>query len=535
MPQKQKQIYPIGKNTKILFTYLGLSLKSVFGVFVALIIGMSVWFFVLKENGNRYETLVIEPGDFIQQIAVAGTVVASDSVDLGFAQTGRVAGIYARVGDNVAAGAVLAKLENDDLHAEVLKKKAAVETAKADLVSLQEGLSPEEIAVLEASIESDKVALDQARQAIMNALGDAYTKADDAVRNKIDQFIVSPRTSNADVMFLLPDRQLETALESGRVSMEGTLVKWKERNANLFMESDLSLMVLYAQNDLKNVSILLADANTALSKAVTSSSVSSANISAWIIDIATARTTVNTAISALTSAVTTQRSAAAALEKDTRNLALENVGASEADIDAQEARVRSAEAEVVQAEAQLAKTLIRAPFSGVITKQDVRVGESVSSGSVLISLISPDALQIESYVPEIHVALLAVGNKAEVILDAYADVVFFASVVSIDPGETVRDGISTYRAVLQFTQQDPRVKTGMTANITLTTEEKSGVISVPRGVVTNRAGGAYVSVKKGDLLEERKVTTGMVSSLGFVEILSGLSPGDVVVLKLAEE
>jgi len=479
---------------------------------------------------------VVEPGDFIQQVALAGTVVAADSVDLGFAQTGRLGHMYAKVGDDVVAGAVLAELENDDLYAQVLQKKAAVETARAELDSLQEGSRPEEIAVLEASIESDGIALDQARQAVENALRDAYTKADDAIRNKIDQFMSYSQTSGTSLVFLLPDAQLETTLTSERVAIEGVLVEWKERNIALITENNVSQMVAFAQNDLKQVSVLLADADSALSKAVTSSSVSRANINDWKSAIVTARTTINTSVSTLTSAVTTQQSAAATLKKDIRSLALEKAGASGADTNAQAARVRSAQAEVTQAQAQLAKTIIRAPFSGVITKADVRAGESVLSGSALVSLISRETLQIESYVPEIHVALLAAGNPAEAVLDAYgADIVFFATVVSIDPGETIRDGISTYRAVLQFTQQDPRIKTGMTSNITVTTRQKSGVISVPQGVVTNRGGATYVSVKKGDVLEERKVTTGMVSSLGFVEIISGLSSGDRVVLKMAEE
>ena len=110
-----------------------------------------------------------------------------------------------------------------------------------------------------------------------------------------------------------------------------------------------------------------------------------------------------------------------------------------------------------------------------------------------------------------------------------------AYIISIDPGETIRDGISTYRAVLRFSAKDPRTKTGMTANITITTEKKSGVISVPIGIVISRGGAKYVNVKKGELIEEKEITTGSVSSLGYVEILSGLKEGDEVVLKLAEK
>lgn len=502
----------------------------------AFLVGAGVWYFFVKENGNQYQIFVVEPGDFNQQISAAGSVVAADSVDLGFAQSGRVAHIYGKVGDDVGIGGVLGELENADLQAQLLQKKAALETTKADFVSLQEGSRPEKIAVLEATMESDKTALDQARRAIINSLHDAYTRSEDAVRNKVDQFITNARTPDADLVFLLPDTQLETALISKRAAMEKLLLEWKGQNASITVESDLSQMAEYVENNLEQVSNLLADANSALGKAVTSSSVSSASLSGWTSDVATARTTINTSISALTTVVTSQRSAAAALEKDTRSLTLEKAGASEAEIKAQAARVQSAEAEVAQAQAQLAKTIIRAPFSGVITKVDVQVGESVSIGSPLISLIGRKTLQIESHVPEIHVSFLSVGDPAEVFLDAYgADAPFYATLVSIDPAETVRDGISTYRAVLQFKDQDPRIKTGMTANITITTEQKSGVISVPQGVVHNRDGIKYVYVEKGDSLEERVVATGDVSSSGYIEIISGLSRGDRVALKLAKE
>src|SRR3989338_6265764 len=113
--------------------------KLVLVICAALVVGVSAWFFVLRENGNEYETFIVEPGDFIQQISTAGTVVSADSVELGFAQSGRVARTYVEVGNNVMAGAVLEELENGDLQATILQKKAAREPPKTELVSLQEG------------------------------------------------------------------------------------------------------------------------------------------------------------------------------------------------------------------------------------------------------------------------------------------------------------------------------------------------------------------------------------------------------------
>ncbi|TSC71919.1 MAG: HlyD family secretion protein [Parcubacteria group bacterium Gr01-1014_70] len=509
--------------------------KIIVVISVVTAMGVGAWILILDKNGNDIETLVVEPGEFSSHISVAGRVVAAETVELGFAQSGRVSGVYVKVGNYAAAGTTLAELENGDVGAVVLQKKALFETAKANLLSLREGSRPEEIAVFEATVDSDEAALEQARQAVVNSLRDAYTKSEDAIRNKTDQFIVNPRSSEAGLLFLLPDSKLESGFLSKRVAMEKTLLDWKERNASLSVESHMPEEIAYVQQNLGFVSALLADANTALGKAVTSSTASSASLSAWTTDVATARITINTATSALTTAVTAERNEATTLEKDKRSLELTKASATKADIAAQEARVQSAEAEVYQAEANLVKTMIRAPFSGVVTKVDIHAGESVSLGSPIMSVIGRESLQIESYVPEIHIAHLAIGNTAEIELDAYGSIMFPAVVVSIDPAETIRDGISTYRAILQFTAKDSRVKAGMTANITITTEHKTSVISIPQGIVVNENSVKYVLVQMGETEERRTITTGSVSSRGYVEILSGLYPGDVVVLKLAEE
>ena len=116
--------------------------------------------------------------------------------------------------------------------------------------------------------------------------------------------------------------------------------------------------------------------------------------------------------------------------------------------------------------------------------------------------------------------------------NAYGDgVEFFATVAAIDPAETIRDGVSTYRSILEFSNDDPRVRVGMTANITITTAEKENVIAIPRAVVMDDGNGQYVYVKEGESIGTRQVTTGLVSSLGTIEITSGLEEGDVVILQ----
>jgi HlyD family secretion protein len=86
--------------------------------------------------------------------------------------------------------------------------------------------------------------------------------------------------------------------------------------------------------------------------------------------------------------------------------------------------------------------------------------------------------------------------------------------------------------VLQFDSADPRIKSGMTANVSITTDEKEGVISVPQGLLVRRDGKVYVRIITGGMVQEREVRLGGVSSLGEVEILNGLVQGDVIVTSL---
>lgn len=81
--------------------------------------------------------------------------------------SGRISGVYAKVGDKVAAGALLAQIENGDLRAAVSQKQAAHEKEQAKLSALLAGTRPEEIAVKEAAVAEAETKLAQAARAML--------------------------------------------------------------------------------------------------------------------------------------------------------------------------------------------------------------------------------------------------------------------------------------------------------------------------------------------------------------------------------
>lgn len=468
------------------------------GIVAAILLGW--WMFGSNGNGKDLQTMVLAPTDFAPAVVVSGTVVAAQEVDLGFAQSGRVSGVYVKVGSEVRVGTTIANIENGD-------ERAALASAQAQLQEALAGTRPEEIHIAEVAVEN-------AKAEVLDAIRDAFRAADDAVRTKTSDLFNNP-TTNPSLTFITTSQSSKRIAEDGRLALERELDAWEREVLVLNSAADLSLALSRASAILGQAGPFLTAVATALNNAVQDAYNTQAEIEASIANITSART----AISSAQSGITTARSE---LESAQRSLALKQAGSTSYDIAYERAQVESAQA-------ALARTVITAPFSGTISRVDVSVGEIISPNTPEISMLSRGVFQIESYVPEVNIANIEVGDRASVTLDAYGAETFSAVIAAIDPAETIKDGVSTYKTTLQFTTEDPRIRSGMTANITITTEQKSGVLVIPQGAIVRRSGNTYVHILSDKETTERQVTTG-ATALGRVEILSGVEAGEVVVL-----
>ena len=94
----------------------------------------------------------------------------------------------------------------------------------------------------------------------------------------------------------------------------------------------------------------------------------------------------------------------------------------------------------------------------------------------------------------------------------------------------MKDGVPTYKTTLRFLKEDPSIRSGMTANVTIVSGVLRGAIVIPTGSVGTKKGASYVSVVKNNAVVSRAVTIGPSPALGQTQILSGLSAGDVILL-----
>lgn len=518
-----------------------------YGAFILITIG-AIGLTISKNGDTSQEVFVVRPIDFVQQVSVSGKVVATESLDLSFEQTGLIASVPVKVGESVTVGQLLSSQNTSQLEAQLAETQANIDVQRAKLSQLLAGISSEDIAVAQTQVANAKTSIDNAvedlenaKQNIIDNLQDAYTKTDDAIRNKTDQFFSNPRSSNPQLTFILADSQLEIDLEQERFLIEEIMKIWKSSLDELTLSSNLSSSISETKQNVGLVKSFLDKAAFAIHSLTPSFSLTQATIDKWKTDIGTARANINTATINITSAqeeLKTEeadlKTAEGNLKKAQDELAVKKSPARPADIALYEAQIRGAEASAQNVIAQLQKKQIHSPINGVVTIVHAKVGSIFIAQETALSLIGPNTLQIESYVPEVNIPLITIGDSSTVTLDAYGDnIPFEANVISIDPAETIRDGVSTYRIKLQFLNRDEHVKSGMSANIFITTEKKANTIAIPQGMIIRKDGQNYVTVKEGEAIIDRKVETGSISSLGQIEILSGLTEGDTIILKNA--
>ena len=483
------------KNMKKILSFVS-SKKYYFLIFLLIVAGGSYYY--QKNNNNKGPFVQLTKGSLINEVSVAGKVVASHDVSLSFETGGTVSSVPKDVGNKVKAGDVVVALDSSELQANLAKAEADLSAEQAKLDQLQNG-------------DAITTEVTTSKQKLNDSILDGYTSADDAVRNKVDQFFTDPDTMNPKILFAFNDYDLKEKINRERIVVEETLTKWNMLNSQISVDTVSGANADTAREYLTTIKTFLNDVSRAVNNFETNNTLSQASIDKYKSDVALARTNINNAVGALTAAQ-------------------EGVRSTSSDKPVQEAKVKSMQAAVDALKVQIEKTYIRAPFAGVVSVQDAKVGEAVSAHTNLVSLIS-ETYEVEAYIPELNISGVDVGDKARVTLDAFgSEVEWNAVVMKIDPAETLRDGVATYKVRFTFEAVDARIKPGMTANIKVETSKKDNVMILPARAVLNENGKNYVSVQTKDDVVKKEITIGEKDSRGNVEVLSGISADDQVIL-----
>ena len=465
--------------------------RNIFIAFVVIAV-IAVIFWMNRDEGPSYDFATVMRGDVAEEVSVTGKLKPASEVELAFETSGRVAGVSASVGSRVYAGQALVRLDASELSTSLTK-------AESDL------------AAQEAKLVEAKTSLENLYAGVKNVLDEAYIKADDAVKTKTSGLFTGSRSSAYSLTFSTCDEAAKLDAIYGKLASENELDDWRGEILSLSAVSSNEALESTLTAGKAHLAVISGFLDS-MSQAINADClIGSASLDTYRANLSTARTNVQTVATAIS-----DKSQAITLQKTV--------------VVSSETALQSYRAAVSNIEAQISKTVIYSPISGVVTKQDAKVGEIVSANTALVSVISASNLEIEVNIPEVDIAKVKIGSEAEVTLDAYgSDEIFKATVSDIDPAETVIEGVPTYKTTLQFKERDERLKSGMTADINILTNVKSGVLYVPQRAVVRESGRVYVRVERDGALEEIDVSTGLRGSDGTIEITEGLNEGDKVI------
>jgi multidrug efflux pump subunit AcrA (membrane-fusion protein) len=427
-------------------------------------------------------------GDLVVSVSGSGQVATLSKVSIkpnttGQTQTlGQIISVKVQNGDTVKAGQVVA----------VLDGKNALQTlnqAKAAYDKLVKGLSDASLLSLNNSITSAQASLDNAKQNILISLKSAYTSASNAVYLNTDSFFSDP-INNPSVKINgvnFTSQQLQNNVNQGRLAITPILNNWSAKIKNQSTSDDLIASLNSAISDLNVIRNYFDDMTNLF--AVYSVSTDSTSQSALNSDKSTAsgaRSSIDSSISSLTSTLQSYNNTIFQLQQAKDNMAVQQEPPSADDL-------AVAQANLTNAQIAYASRIITAPFDGQIGGLTASVGQQVSSGDSLGTLITAEKV-INVTLNEIDAAKVSAGNPVTVTFDSLPGVTMTGKVTYIDPLGTVSSGVVSYNVQISLDSQNDQIKTGMTATVAIVTTQHSNTLMIPASAITTTSGKKYVLI-----------------------------------------
>lgn len=218
-------------------------------------------------------------------------------------------------------------------------------------------------------------------------------------------------------------------------------------------------------------------------------------------------------------------SARAAFQQATAQATANTRGGAEAQATA--ARVKEAQAALQIVNAKLEQTSIVAPADARIIARSVEVGDVAQPGKKLLTLAMTGETRLIAQIDEKNLGLVREGMRATGSADAFPDNKFDAELIYLAPSVDVTRG--TVESRLRVAKPPAFLRDDMTVSVEVMVAQKQNALTIP-GVALREAGDRkYVVVARSGAAQEVDVKLG-IRSLQRVEIVSGLSAGDQVVI-----
>lgn len=297
-----------------------------------------------------------------------------------------------------------------------------------------------------------------------------------------------------------------------RAEVAGTVLRVTKRRGDRVTAGEI--LIEYDRRELEN-RVAVARAAVALTRAQTEQARASA---------ALART------NASRSAALRDRGVTPAAEAETL---ASNAGVADRATETARIGISQAQANVRVAEDAVRRMVFRAPFSGVILTRSIEQGEITTPGAPLFTLADTSALHIDAELDEADLGRVREGLGADVTLDAFPGQRFAGTLSEIAPSVTRDQRGNRSIGVRIELQNDPRLRVGMSADVDVVVARRENVVFVQPNAVMGRALERAVYVVGANNVAHRRVIQVGIGTWEAIEVLSGLTVGEKVIVTLS--
>jgi len=423
-------------------------------------------------------TVPVEAKSVTVRITASGKVQPVQSVNISPKSPGLLADLNVEQGDTVKQGQIIARMDNSEIKMRILQYQANLAQAKAQLAESEAGSRPEEIAQAKARV-------DQAQAQLVIVRDGNRLQEIQQAQAQVDSAKASVALTQSRV------KRYQDLAKDGAISQD-SLEQYVSENskakANL-EEAQRRLSLLKVGNRNQDI----------------------------------------------------QKQAAIVNQEKEGLRKLEN-GNRPQEIARLKAAVASAEAQLKQQQVQLEDTIIRAPFSGIVTQRYATVGGYVSpaiSASSNASATSTSivalakGLEVLANVPEVDISQIKQQQKVEITIDAYPEEVFQGQVRLIAPEAVVDQNVTSFQVRVAINTGAEKLRSGMNVSeVTFLGNNIKDALLIPQELIVTRKGktGVWLLGEKNKP-QFRLVTIG-ANIDNQIQVLDGLKAGDRVFIDL---
>lgn len=505
------------------------------------------------------KTAPVQRTDLASVITYSGDVKAKANLTVVPKASGRVEKLNVDVGSVVKAGDVIAELDKDTATLTVKQNEAALAAAKAKLQTMQNGARQENVEQANANaraaqartqsllaaarpenVTQAQVQADNARQnaaKLEQGRDQQIAQADAAVANAqaaLDALQKGPTPEKIQAQKIAID-QAQKNLEAAQTAREGICrfhgPLCDNARANV-LSAEAALRQAQQQLTIMTsppTAEQLAQAQAALDQARQQAQIARRPASQY--DLAAAAAQVAAADAGVAAAqrpVVPGDIAAAQAQADAAQAGAQLAAQpyTKEDIAAQQAVVDQAQAALDAAKSALKDLTITAPVDGVVSDKLIVVGAVASPATPIVNIVSPDN-EIAVNVEESTLKNVKAGQAAQITIAAFPGQVFNGKVTVVAPTVDPKSRTAVVKVEPDAAARG-KLRAGMFAQVGIVTDQKSGVLAIPRSALLSGPDQAVMVVDNGTL-KRVPVQTG-IRGADKVEITSGLNEGDKVAL-----